>query len=266
MRQSLHRLVLFCLLAIMSIHVQAGDSLQRIIDFKTLKVGMSGNQPPLTMIDKSGAPMGFDVDLAMALAVAMQVKLDIRVMPFGDLMDALEKDEVDMVISGLSITPERTENISFVGPYMMSGKSILTKRSTLGAASNTDAFDKEDVKLLALENSTSATFVRNSAPKATLTEVVSYNQGVQMLMEDKADALVADMPMCILTVLRFPDAGFTTLEQPLTVEPIGIGISKDDLQFQNLVDNYLDAYEKTGLLNKLRKKWFEDSTWVSRLP
>lgn len=266
MRSLIYRLTLICLLAILSLHVQAGDSLQRVIDFKTLKVGMSGNQPPLTMIDKNGAPMGFDVDLAMALAVAMQVKLDIQVMPFGDLLDALEKDEVDMVISGLSITPQRTESISFVGPYMMSGKSILTKRSALGNAASTDVFDNENVTLMALENSTSAAFIRNSAPRATLTEVESYNQGVKMLMEDKADALVADMPMCILTVLRFPDAGFTTLEQPLTVEPIGIGISKDDLQFQNLVDNYLDAYEKSGLLNKLRKKWFEDSSWVSRLP
>jgi ABC-type amino acid transport substrate-binding protein len=50
------------------------------------------------------------------------------------------------------------------------------------------------------------------------------------------------------------------------VEPVGIAVSKDDQQFFNLVDNYLEAYEKTGVLTKLRKKWFEDSSWVAALP
>ena len=50
------------------------------------------------------------------------------------------------------------------------------------------------------------------------------------------------------------------------MEPIGIAVSKDDLQFLNLVDNYVDAYEKIGLLNKLREKWFENSSWVAALP
>ena len=48
----------------------AGDTLQRIIDFRTLKVGMSGNQPPMTMTNRQGGLMGFDVDLAQALAAA----------------------------------------------------------------------------------------------------------------------------------------------------------------------------------------------------
>ncbi len=78
--------------------------------------------------------------------------------------------------------------------------------------------------------------------------------------------MVADMPWCMLSVLRYPEAGLTTLERPLTVEPIGIAVSKDDLQFINLVENYLDTYEKTGVLTKIRKKWFEDSSWVAALP
>ena len=87
-----------------------------------------------------------------------------------------------------------------------------------------------------------------------------------MLIDGKADAMVADMPVCVLSVARFPEAGLTTLENPLTVEPIGIAVSKDDPQFFNLVDNFLRAYEKTGVLSQIRKKWFEDSSWVAALP
>jgi polar amino acid transport system substrate-binding protein len=251
---------------VFSLQAMAGETLQRVIDFKVLKVGMSGNQPPMTMTSREGAPMGFDVDLAKALANAMKVKLEIVKMPFGELLGALEEDKVDMILSGMSITPERTEMVSFVGPYMMSGKSILTKDSVLAKISGADEFNRSNIKLLALKNSTSADFVRNVAPDATLVEVDSYDEGVAMIIDGKGDAMVADMPMCVLSVARYPDAGLTTLERPLTVEPVGIAVSKDDLQFLNLVDNYLEAYEKTGLLSKLREQWFKNTSWVAALP
>ena len=269
MSNSIKRLMLGGLMALVvafPINAMAGDTLQRVVDFKVLKVGMSANQPPMTMKNREGGAMGFDVDLAKALATAMKVKLEIKAMPFGELMTALEEDKIDMVLSGMSITPERTELVSFVGPYMMSGKSILTKNSVLGKISSTDEFNRKDLKLLALSNSTSASFVKTVAPEASLIEIKSYDEGVAMLIEGKADAMVADMPMCVLSVLRYPEAGLTTLERPLTIEPIGIAVSKDDPQFFNLVDNYLRAYEKTGVLTKLRKKWFEDSSWVAALP
>jgi ABC-type amino acid transport substrate-binding protein len=257
---------LLALAAALPLHALAGDTLQRINDFQVLKVGMSANQPPMTMTNREGGLMGFDVDLAQALAAAMNVQLDIKVMPFGELMSALEGDKIDLVISGMSITPERTEHVSFVGPYMMSGKSILTRSSVLGQVSSSEEFNSSKLKLMALSNSTSAAFVRKVAPEAKLVEVASYDEGVEMLIGGKADAMVADMPMCILSVLRFPEAGLTTLDRPLTIEPIGIAMSKDDAQFFNLVDNYLRAYEKTGVLTKLRTKWFEDNSWVAALP
>ena len=203
---------------------------------------------------------------AKALADAMKVKLEIVPMPFGELMKALQDNKVDMVMSGLSITPERTEMVSFVGPYMMSGKSILTKNSVLARIEASNDFNRKDLKLLALSNSTSASFVRTVAPDAQLIEVASYDEGVAMVIEGKADALVADMPVCVLSVARYPEAGLITLERPLTVEPVGIAVSKDDPQFFNLVDNYLRAYEKTGILGKIREKWFNDSSWVAALP
>jgi polar amino acid transport system substrate-binding protein len=244
----------------------AGDTLQRVVDFKVLKVGMSGNQPPFNAVSKTGQPMGFDVDLARALAAAMKVKLELKAMPFGELMTALEEDKIDMVISGMEITPERTEVASFVGPYMMSGKSILTKNSVLAKVKGSDEFNRKDLKLVALQGSTSASFVSMVAPDAQLIEVADYDKGVAMILEGEADAMVADMPICVLSVLRYPDAGLTTLGEPLTVAPVGIAISKDDAQFLNLVDNYLDAYGKVGLLTKMRKKWFENQQWIAALP
>ena len=257
---------LLLLTPLLSLPAMAGDALQRVIDFQVLRVGMSGNQPPMTMTDREGDLMGFDVDLAAAMAMAMNVKLEISPMPFGDLMTALEKDEIDMVLSNMSITPERTELVSFVGPYMLSGMSILTKDNALGKISSAEEFNREGLKLIALKNSTHANFVKTVAPDATLIETPSYDEGVAMLIDGKADIMVADMTQCVLAVLRFPQAGLATLSKPLTVEPIGIAVSKDDAQFFNLVDDYLKAYERTGVLSQLRKKWFEENDWIAALP
>ena len=257
---------LLALVAALPLTTLAGETLSRVVDFRVLKVGMSGSQPPMNVVNRDGALMGMDVDLAKGLAAAMRVQLEIKEMPFGELMEALENDKVDMVISGMAITPERTEMAFFVGPYMVSGKSNLTKDSVLAGMSSMEEFNRDNLKLAALQNSTSASFVSTVAPQASLVEISDYDEGIKLLREDKIDAMVADMPICQLSVMRYPDAGFVTLERPMTIEPFGIAISKDDVQFLNLVQNYLDGFGKLGIMTKLQQRWFEDSSWIAALP
>jgi polar amino acid transport system substrate-binding protein len=70
----------------------------------------------------------------------------------------------------------------------------------------------------------------------------------------------------VLSILRHPDAGLATLEVPLTVEPIGIALPPDAFQVHNLVDNYLNALQIGGILEDLDAKWFQDGSWLIRLP
>jgi ABC-type amino acid transport substrate-binding protein len=252
-------------LILSSTALRAGDTLDRVVGQRTLVVGMSADQPPMNALNRQGRYMGFDVDLASALANAMRVELKIEKIPFGGLMDALEDGRIDMIVSGMAITPERSRSASFVGPYMLSGKSILATETAITEFAFGDLAAKA-VKLLALKNSTSATFVREAAPNATLVEVDDYAAAIDMLLAGEAAGLVADEITCKLAVLRNPDAGLVTLEKPLTVEPFGIAIDADDVEFVNLVQNYVRAYEGTGLLTALRKKWLESSSWVAALP
>jgi ABC-type amino acid transport substrate-binding protein len=187
-------------------------------------------------------------------------------MPFGKLLGALVDGKVDMVMSGMAITAERSARASFIGPYLMSGKSVLTKSAVLARASSSESFNKADLKLAALENSTSQKFVELVAPEATLVKVQDYDEAVDKILSGEIDALVADMPICLLTILRYPNEGFVTTRSPLSVEPIGIAVSRNDPAFSELIRNYVDAYEKMGVMTKLRKKWFEDDKWIASLP
>ena len=87
-----------------------------------------------------------------------------------------------------------------------------------------------------------------------------------MVISDEVDALVADMPICLLSVMRYPGKGLATLNEPLNVEPIGIALPANDPQLKGLLENYITAFEGTGILQGLRKKWLEDSSWIAALP
>ena len=240
--------------------------LDRVVSSGTLRVAMSGDQPPFNAVSRDKSVIGFDVDLAQAIAGAMQVKLEVVRLPFGELMSAVVNGKADMIMSGMAITPERTKEVSFVGPYMMSGKSMVFGAATQGKIKTGADLNKSDITLVALENSTSESFAKRQLPEAKLKTIDNYEDGIQMVIAGKADAMVADMPACKLSVLRNPNAGLATLEEPLSVEPVGIAVDIDDAQFQNLVRNYLSTFEKIGLTAQLRQKWFENSSWIAALP
>src|SRR5262245_14299211 len=85
----------------------ASPVIDRILQRGELRVGTSGSQPPLNATTKDGRIIGFDVDLARALAKSMGVRLTLVPIQFSELLPALVNGDVDMVLSGLTTTPER---------------------------------------------------------------------------------------------------------------------------------------------------------------
>ena len=240
--------------------------LSQILEAGELRVGMSGDAPPLNATSRSGEMFGLEVDLARVLASSMGVDLKLVPMDFPELLGALENGKVDMVMSNMTITPERNSRFAFVGPYFISGKSILTRSATLAAASQATDIDRPSVRLVALSGSTSQRFVEVFTPNATLVSTRSYDEAVSMVREGQVDAMVADFPICVLSAMRFPGEGLVTLSSPLTVEPIGIALPANDALFVILVTNYLNAIQATGALEQLRSRWFDSGDWVSQLP
>lgn len=246
---------------------QAGSPvLARVVKSGTLRVGLSASQPPLNFRSADGELMGLEVDLARGLANTMGAKVEFVEKPFGDLLGALEKGEVDLVLSGMTITPERNMRVAFVGPYHLSGKAILTKSSTLAAAEEAEDIDAAQLTLTALRGSTSEKFVDTVFPQSELKTAENYDQAVQMVLDDKVQAMVADYEAVLLAVLRHAQSDLAMSRKPLTVEPIGIAVPPGDPLLVNFLENTLGALEATGLLEALRTRWLESDDWVSQLP
>ena len=240
--------------------------LDRIQAKKELVVGTAADMPPLNMTTKEGQIIGLEVDIASLFAAGMGVKLTLKQVKFSDLLPALEAGQVDMVISGMTILPERNLKAAFVGPYFASGKSILTKAANADALSDSSKINNPDKVLVTLKGSTSQLFVERVFPKAKLVLTDDYDQAVAMLREDKAHAMVADYPICQVSVFRYPDAKLATLKNPISYEPLGIALPAGDPLLVNLVQNMLSTLEKSGELDLLMQKWFKDPSWVKSLP
>ncbi len=237
----------------------------RILADRTLVLGTAASMPPFNMTTKEGDIIGLEIEMARHLAAALDVRLDVRPMPFDELIPALEAGRLDMVMSGMTITAERNTRVAFVGPYFISGKAFLTKQATLAESEPAD-IDSPATSLTALRGSTSEMFVKGAIPKATYVPAKDYDEAVAMVIDDKVDALVADYPVCVVSLMRYPDAGLVSIITPFTWEPIGIALPDSDPQFVNLVHNYLMTLKENGELDLMTEQFFGQGDWLEKLP
>jgi polar amino acid transport system substrate-binding protein len=242
----------------------AGPILDDILKRGELVVGTTGDQPPLNAVSKDGELIGLDVDLARALAQGMDLKVSFSRMPFAELLPALQSGRIDMVVSGMTMTTGRNAKVAFLGPYYVSGKGILLKRESIDLLQK-EGLNSETFNIATLKGSTSQTIVEKLAPKAKRTLVDSYDSAVEMLLHDKANALIADFPFCAYMAARYQEKGLVVGETKLTVEPLGIAVREDPL-LMNITENFLKILGLSGGMDALQDKWFKSRSWFEQLP
>jgi polar amino acid transport system substrate-binding protein len=244
----------------------AGPILERIQKKGELVVGMSGDQPPLNATTRDGKVIGLEADIAARMASAMGVKLRLARMPFSELLPALSEGKTDLILSGMTMSPARNLKVAFVGPYYVTGKSFLTKKETFASLKDADGIDKPEYTVVALRGSTSQAYVEKNLPNAKLVPTKDYDEALDLVIRDKATAMVADHHFCLVSAARFRDKGLTTVTAPFTYEPIGVAMPDGDPLLVNWVQNFLVALNGSGDLKKLSERWFNDASWLAELP
>jgi polar amino acid transport system substrate-binding protein len=266
MKKTVVILVLVSLLTLTVVNIAAaGKVMDRILKKGELVVGITGTQPPLNATTKDGKIIGFDADIATAIAMSIGVKIKFSKMAFSELLPALETGKVDMILSSMTMTLKRNVKVAFVGPYYISGKGILTKGQTIAAMQTADGLNKPEFKIAVLKNSTSQEFVEKTAPKAELVTTNSYDEALEMLFQDKINALIADYPFCAFTAFRYEDKELVAGQSKLTFEPLGIAVPEDTLLI-NWLQNFMMMLEGSGQMKILNQRWFQDGSWIKDLP
>ena len=246
-------------------NINAQEIIDNVIKNGELRVGMSGTQPPYAMESVDGDLIGYEVDLANLIAAELGVELNIVQMPFKELLPSLQANKIDIIMSGMTMTTARNTQVVFLGPYIYSGKSILTMAHIYIEMQTTNELNKSSNKITTLSGSTSEKFVLKYMPKAKLLAESNYDDCLKLVIDGKADLMLADFSICTYTMLRNPNLGLETFDEPITKEPIGMAIKHTDPLFLNLLNNLLTQFDADGTLEDLNDKWFWDDEWISNV-
>jgi polar amino acid transport system substrate-binding protein len=242
----------------------AGPVFDDILEKGELVVGISGNQPPLNAASNDGEMIGLDADIARSVGQGMNLKVRFATMPFPELLPALQSGKIDMIISGMTMTAERNTKVAFIGPYFISGKGILLKLDTVEMLKKA-GLNSEKFHIATLKGSTSQAVVEQEAPNANLSLAASYDQAIEMLLQDKVDAVIADYPFCAYMAARYTEKELVVGETKLTIEPLGIAVREDALLI-NALENHLGQLVLSGEMKDLQDKWFRSRSWFEQLP
>ena len=241
------------------------EVLHQILARGTLRVGMSGTQPPLNMKTTSGVLTGLDVELAQALADAMRVELTLVETPFKDLLDDLERGAIDLVISSLTITPARNARVAFAGPYLISGASLLTRADLVDELSRIEDLDTPERSWAALEGSTGEALIVEAFPRARFVAVFDQEEVAGRIVAGEIDGLVADLPFVQYVIARNPEHALASMPAPFTTEPLGVALPPGSPLFANLVQNYLNTLDYTGQLMQMKARWLSAGDWLEAM-
>ena len=234
----------------------SSSHLQTIIKKGVLVLGTSGNMTPMTRsINEGKDAVGFDVDLAKTMADSMGVELEVKVIAFEKLIPALQNGEIDVIVSNMTITPSRNTQVSFVGPYLTSGKCLVTKDPTL-ASLKKEELNNANNKLVVLKGTTTEKFVKIAMPNVEAVAVSTQDEAVAMVRNSKVSGMLSEYPMCKAITTNNPDE-FISVFSNLTYEPIGIAVAQENTHLLNWTQNFLTRADNVGLLEVLAAKWFK---------
>ncbi|MEW5910998.1 MAG: transporter substrate-binding domain-containing protein [Thermodesulfobacteriota bacterium] len=244
----------------------AGPVAQRVSKNKVLVVGTSADYPPFCVKDKNGQVVGLDMDLARGLAAALGVKLQVKVLPFGQLLPAVRAGELDLALAGITMMPRRNLQAAFVGPYFVTGQGMLLKASLAAAVKGPGDVNRPDFTVAVAQGTTGAAAAKVALSKAKLAQAANMEAALKLLLDGKAQVLVADFPFCALAAFRHPEANLAALDRPFTYEPIGMALPPDDELWANLLRNYLGALIQSGRLKVMQERWFKRADWMKDVP
>ena len=165
----------------------AASVLESIKKRGAIRVGMS-TFVPWAMRDKNGEMIGYEIDVAKQLAEDMKVKAEFVPTAWDGIIPALLAGKFDVVIGGMTITPERNLTVNFTQPYANSGIHMVANKELAAGFKSLADFNKPDVVLAVRRGATPATATKRLMPKATLRQFDEDALALQEVLNGKAHA------------------------------------------------------------------------------
>lgn len=220
-----------------------------------LVVGMELAYPPFEMTDEKGQPAGVSVDLARALGKHLGKEVVIENIPFDGLIPALKTGKIDLVISSMTATPERSQSIDFSDPYLTTGLALL-----VGAKSEVQSIKDLDQsgKTVAVKKGTTGHVYAAENLKAAQVRVLDKeNTAVLEVAQGKSDAFIYDQMSTLQNWQKHPETTRPLL-QAFKTEQWAIAVRKGNEQLRTQVNEFLKEFRAKGGFDELGDRWLKN--------
>jgi serine/threonine protein kinase/ABC-type amino acid transport substrate-binding protein len=226
----------------------------------TLTIGSDTTYPPQEYIDTAtNQPAGFDIDLITAIAQRIGLKANIVTTTFDTILNDLVAKRFDVVVSAVSVTPERQTKVDFV-PYFNAGESLLVQKGNphnikstadlcgLPVGVQTGTIEQTDLQ------TASAVCTKAGKPAINLTVLSDQTAVVQLLANNSVVATYQDSPATDSYIKLHPGQ-FETGGPVVNAGQEGIVVRKGDTSMFNAVKAAFDQLKADGTYHSLILKW-----------
>ena len=214
------------------------------------RVATEATFPPFEF-QQGGQLTGFDIDLMRAIGKEADLNIDFRNLPFDGIIPALQARTVEAAISGMTITAERAQAISFSRPYFRAGLAIAVRED------NKTIRNFEDLKgkKIAVQIGTTGALEATKIPGAVVSQFDSAALALQELINGRVEAVVNDKPVTLYAIKEAGLRGVKVVGELLTEEFYGIALPKNSPYLQ-LINDALGRVIESGQYDVIFRQWF----------
>jgi len=245
--------------SLFALHAAHADQLDDIRKKGELVVGVLGTDEPNSFIDaKTREIVGYEVDLARAIAAKLGVKLQVKQLAVAARIPELQQGHVDLLAASLTHNKEREAVIDFSLTTFVTGQRVLVKADS--GIQNLAALAGR--KVVTIKGGTQEPNIRKAVPGVEVVTFDTGPQAFQALQQGKGVAFVNDEVSLLdqHAKLGAAKAQYRILDQNISVEPLAIGIRKGEKRLKAEVDGALRELEKNGDADRLFVKWYGPDT------
>lgn len=220
-----------------------------------LRVGISTNAPPFAF-KQGGKLQGLDVDFALQLGKFLNRNIQFKELEWEDQIPALEADKIDVIMSGMTITEERSYRVTFSKPYLRTGQMLLTKRQKAGLYTDgIYSLMANQRPIGTIEGTTGDLVVSKTINRANLTRYPTTEKAIKALEDGEIDVLVHDAPIVSYFAARSKNNDLTPHRQLASEEYIGWAVNRSNSALLTQLNNFLEAQKDNGNLQNSIKHW-----------
>jgi polar amino acid transport system substrate-binding protein len=236
------------------------DVLQQIISRGEIRVGVS-MLPPWVLKSPDGSYTGFEVDVANQLARDMGVKVVFKEYQWKAMIPALLKDEIDIIASGLSITPQRALKIAYSQAYSTSGYSLVTNLSLTRGFTSINELNDEKILITAVKGTVSSDLAQKMFPLAKLDLRKTAEDATSAVLNGTVHAFISSSPVPEFIALKHPKKVDTPLNEPLLKTREAFAIRQGNPDMLNFLNAWITAHQADKWIKSTHDYWFDSLKW-----